>query len=296
MKLSLLLAVSAFIGAGWFLGADEQDRTSFDRTHLHDARTTAHTTAPSHWNDSPFGSGAPSGPDPATTSGLDQPTPFPIFGRNGRPMDFGGKTAVQFIALSSAAARAGNIDAAYATYHAESVCASMDDPTPEFKESADHRDFVRERRGLESLCAGVTPAQKLERLQYLVTAARAGKVAAQIDFYMEGLHRHRDSEVDSRPDADTSQWNSDALAYLQSAASQGDAFALGLLAQAYDAGGIAPQDAKKALSFSVAESMARHHLLTPEQLQRRFGNALSADDFRLAWQDGMRIAKQCCDR
>ena len=47
-----------------------------------------------------------------------------FYGRNGRPVDFGGKDAAAYIADRAARARTGDLKAAYEAYQAASGCAA----------------------------------------------------------------------------------------------------------------------------------------------------------------------------
>ena len=232
-----------------------------------------------------------------TAAGTNSKAPV-IFGRNGRPIDFGGKNALAFIAQSSAAARNGNIDAAYQTYHAESVCATNDEPVADFVGAAERAEFLHERESIKTLCAGVTPAQVQERLRYLTTAARAGKAEAQIDFYMEGPDGRTAAQHIGvgATDPDLQKWKEEAVGYLKAAAGQGEPFALGLLSQAYSAGELVPRDPRMALTYTVAEAIARDTVLTPAQLERRFGKQMTPAEFQQAWQSGVQVGRSCCKK
>jgi TPR repeat protein len=219
-----------------------------------------------------------------------------VYARNGRQVDLGGLTAQEYIAKWNSLARSGDKDAAYNVYQAAAVCASNDEPAPAYNSAAELGRFLDERKKLLALCAGVNPAQLQERLSFLALAARAGKVEAQIDYFMEGPYGRDTDLAKSADDPVVQQWKTEAVAELKSAAGQGEPFALALLAQVYDAGELLPRDAKLALAYKVAEADARNSALSEDQLRRNAGAQMSDADFAGALQTGRQIASACCKK
>jgi hypothetical protein len=242
----------------------------------------------------PAASGAAQG------SGLSAPAaslpapPRPIYGRNGRTIDFGGKSAADYIAERSAAARTGDMRAAYDIYQAESACAATQDPPPDFFLDAERQAFMDERARTQALCAGVTPAQLQERLRFLEQAARSGNHQAQIDFFIEGPFGRPNDLEDNGADPLVRQWKEDAGGYLRAAAAQCDSSALGLLANAYDAGQIVPRDPRLVMAYTMAAAVARHASMSQVQLNAQFGPDLGAEGFAQAYQAGTTLIEQNC--
>jgi len=224
------------------------------------------------------------------------PPPTAVYARNGRQVDLDGLTAQEYIAKWNSLARSGDKDAAYNVYQAAAVCASNDEPAPAYNSAAELGRFLDERKKLLALCAGVNPAQLQERLSFLALAARAGKVEAQIDYFMEGPYGRDTDLAKSADDPVVQQWKTEAVAELKSAAGQGEPFALALLAQVYDAGELLPRDAKLALAYKVAEADARNSALSEDQLRRNAGAQMSDADFSGALQTGRQIASACCKK
>lgn len=220
--------------------------------------------------------------------------PAAVYARNGRQVDLGGLTALQYIAKWNSLARAGDTNAAYNVYQAAAVCASNDEPAPAYNSAAELGQFLDERKKLLALCEGVNPAQLQERLSFLALAARAGKVEAQIDYFMEGPYGRDTDLAKSADDPVVQQWKTEAVTELKSAAGQGEPFALALLAQVYDAGELLPRDEKLSLAYKVAEADARNSALSEEQLRRNAGAQMSDADFASALQTGRQIASACC--
>ena len=245
------------------------------------------------WGVSPFAIGEPLKTVPQMT---DKNNSNIIYGRNGRVVDFGGLTASEFISKWSALARTGNKEAAYQAYQAESVCANNDDPITKFESKADQDESQRDREELQKLCVGVTPAQVQERLYFLSMAAKSGNVKAQIDFYMEGPYGKSIDLVANRDDPIVQQWKDSAVLNLKAAAQQGEPFAMALLAQVYLAGELLPLDTKMSLTYTVADAVVRNVNLSEEQLRKRFGSQMSAEDFETALQAGKHIANECCKK
>jgi hypothetical protein len=251
----------------------------------------AHASA---WGASPFGEGGVDAALPRPhRSMLDAPPPA-LFARNGRIVDLHGLSAAAYIAQWSTRARTGDVQAAYNVFQAADVCAAISEPLPEMQAGDDKQALLKERAELERVCKNVTPAQIAERMDFLAIAARAGNHDAQIDFYMEGPNGRQAQAGDN--DETTAQWKQQSLAYLQAAASGGNTFSLGLLANSYDAGLLTPPDAKLSLAYTVADMMARNVTATPSLLRNRFGSQLSDDDFNAGMQMGAQIAAQCCGR
>jgi hypothetical protein len=219
-----------------------------------------------------------------------------VYARNGRQVDLGGLTAQEYIAKWNSLARSGDKDAAYNVYQAAAVCASNDEPAPAYNSAAELDRFLDQRKKLLALCEGVNPAQLQERLSFLALAARAGKVEAQIDYFMEGPYGHDTDLAKNADDPVVQQWKTEAVAELKSAAGQGEPFALALLAQVYDAGELLPRDAKLSLAYKVAEADARNSALSEDQLRRNAGTHMSDADFAGALQTGRQIASACCKK
>jgi len=262
-----------------------------------DQAASAQPAQPAHasaWGASPFGAM----PDEASSrhshnAMLDAPAPV-LFARNGRLIDLHGLSAADYIAQWSTRARTGDTQAAYQVFQAADACAAVNEPLPAKQTGEDLQAELKEHAELEHLCKNVTPAQIAERMDFLAAAARAGNHDAQVDFYMEGPNGRQAQAGDD--DAMTTQWKQQSLIYLQAAASGGDKFSLGLLANAYDAGLLTPPDAKLSLAYTVADMMARNVAATPALLRNRFGSQLSDADFNAGMQMGVQIAAQCCGR
>jgi hypothetical protein len=222
--------------------------------------------------------------------------PAAVYARNGRQVDLGGLTVQEYISKWNSLARAGDKDAAYNVYQAAAVCASNDEPAPAYDSAAELEQFLDQRKKLLALCAGVNSAQLQERLSFLALAARAGKVEAQIDYFMEGPYGRDTDLAKSADDPVVQQWKTEAVTELKSAAGQGEPFALALLAQVYGAGELLPRDAKLSLAYKVAEADARNSALSEEQLRRNAGAQMSDADFASALQTGKQIAAACCKK
>jgi hypothetical protein len=219
-----------------------------------------------------------------------------FYGRNGRPVDFGGKDAATYIAERAARARTGDLKAAYEAYQAASGCAAAEDPLPEFFSDAERQAAERERERMRRLCANVTPAQLQERMRFLGQLADAGNRDAQVDFYMEGPGGKPVDLQARADDPEVRQWKQQAVAYLQQAGAQCDQFALGLLSNAYDAGQIVARDPASSMMYAIASNSARHRPLTEQQLRERFGEDLAPGAFDAALQAGTKLAASSCPR
>jgi hypothetical protein len=219
-----------------------------------------------------------------------------FYGRNGRPVDFGGQDAAAYIADRAARARTGDLKAAYEAYQAASGCAAAEDPLPEFFSEDELKETRRERERMHKLCANVSPAQLQERMRFLGQLADAGKREAMIDFYMEGPGGKPVDLQARADDPEVQQWKQQAIAYLRQAGAQCDQFALGLLSNAYDAGQIVARDPAASMSYAIASNQARHHPLTEQQLRERFGEELAPGAFEAALQAGSQLAAASCPR
>ncbi len=251
----------------------------------------SHGTA---WAASPFAQGSAMEQSEDITN--IEKTPDAIYSRSGKPVNFDGKNAAQYIEQWIAAARRGDKDAAYKVYQAESVCASNDEQVGNFQTEDDQKEFMREREATKKICHGVSPAQVQERMHFLELAARGGDKRAQIDFYMEGPGGRTDNAISGRSDPAFKQWRADAVDYLKSAAGQGDPFAMGLLSTVYGSDSLGVRDPKLAMAYSIAEATARGRQLTDSQLKNRFGKQLSSSDFTAAIQMGAQMSSDCCSK
>jgi TPR repeat protein len=219
--------------------------------------------------------------------------PAPLYGRNGRTVDLHGEDVATYIARRNAAARTGDMRAAYDIYQAASVCAAAAE-LPDFAVAAERAQAEAERRRVQTLCAGVSAVQLQERMAFLVRAADAGNRDARIDFFMEGpMGRSADLDAQS-DDPQVQAWKQQALGYLQQAGAQCDHFALSLLANAYDLGQLVPRDPRMTMAYAIAAAAARHVALTEAQLRARFGAELTGADFAAALQAGSQLSRQDC--
>lgn len=216
-----------------------------------------------------------------------------IYGRNGRTIDFGGKDAAAYIDARAAAARTGDLRAAYEVYQAASACAGSEEPLPEFLDPAEGQAAARARARVRALCVRVSPAQQQEGLRFLARAADAGNRDAEVDFFMEGPGGKALAGADPG-DPEVRQWQQQALGYLKQAGAQCDQFALGLLSNAYDAGQLGPRDPGLSMAYAIASNAARNKPLSEQQLRERFGEALSPGDFDAALHKGAQLAAASC--
>ena len=217
-----------------------------------------------------------------------------VFGRSGREMDFGGLSAAQYIDHWVRAARQGDPKAAYEVYKAEAVCATADEIAPAFNAAKDRETYETERASVRALCAKVSPAQIQERLNFLQLAARKGNLDARIDYYVEGPYGRDLPAATGNDDPIVVAWKTDSYHFLQSAAQQCDPYALGLLANAFDAGDIVSRDLTMTLAYSVAESHLRKGSITSEHWNRRFGGELSPTQMEAGLKLGEKIASDSC--
>lgn len=265
-------------------------------------RETASPGAPAPYADAVAGSGhggwfdpamLPSTPASGAREDFVTAQATPIYGRNGRIIDFGGKDASAYIDERAAAARTGDLHAAYQVYQAASACAAAEDPLPEFLDPQEGEAAARERAHVRALCARVSPVQLQERMRFLARAADAGERAAQVDFFMEGPNGKPLAEADTS-DPQVQQWQQQALTYLKGAGAQCDQFALGLLSNAYDAGQLGEHDAAQAMAYQIASNAARNKPLSEQQLRQRWGEELAPADFDAARARGAQIAGASC--
>lgn len=217
-----------------------------------------------------------------------------LVGRGGRSVDLGGKTVAEYLNLHLAAARTGDVKAAYAVYKAAAVCANNNEAVPEFQNDADRLQFQKMRDENRKLCAGVSMAQVQERMAFLAAAARAGNAEAQVDFYMEGpagksldLAEHKDDPV-------VLQWKEDSVRFLKEASGQCDHFSMGLLSTMYEAGEVVEADPKLSAAYAVANGLARKRPLKEEQLRSLYAEQLADADVQEALQKGAAMAAASC--
>lgn len=265
-----IAATMAALGLAAALAPVCGDRSTAARRGIAGAAPRA--SAGATWFDARLGS-SPAGP--AALDNAASAASAAVYGRNGRAIDLGGQTVAQYIAPRIASARMGDMRAAYEVYQAFSICAAIDEPAADYEDPAQLEQFQRERGEQQRLCASISPAQVQERMRFLTSAARAGIRDAQIDFYMEGPYGKSLQEIDMGSDPLATQWRTNALDFLKSAASQCDQFALGLLSNAYDAGEVVERSPALAVAYGMAAAAARHVTLSREQLLKRFGDQVS---------------------
>lgn len=281
LPVRILLAASGILACGvttWLLSSGDDDAPASRAAQQAPARTA--------WGASPFANGAAENDALAGFA----PLPAVLYGRNGRAVDFGGLSAADYIAQWGSRARSGDVTAAYKVYQAADLCAGLNEPLPEFASDSERSDAEGERQRIAQLCKGVSPAQVDERMHFLSMAANAGNTHAQIDFFMEGPNG---KSQDQAGDEAMQKWKAEALGYLTAAGQHGDAFALGLLANAYDSGTIVNPDAQTSLAYAVANAQARRITVPLDSLRSRYAQ-LSQGDFDAAVQRGTQMSAGCC--
>lgn len=219
----------------------------------------------------------------------------PLVGHNGRVVDLGGLDVARYIAQREGAARLGDMKAVYEVYQAEALCANTDQPVPDTVDPADHARLERARERQRALCANISPTQVQERLHYLRLAADGGNAEAQIDYFMEGPGQPVDAEAGA-DDPLLKQWKQDAMAYLKTAGTHCNAYALSLVSNAYDAGSIVERDPGLVMAYGVAAARARGVERTPEQWRQQFGDGLPDAQADAALKLGNQLADGACQR
>jgi len=236
-----------------------------------------------------FAASEPKPPEIAVTQNTDL-----LYGRNGRYIHLGGLTVAEYLKGRMADARMGQAKAAYEVYAALSLCTAADGAAATTEREPLQADDLRTRAQLQRVCARVSPAQVQERLQFLAVAARRGEPQALMDYYTEGPYGRDVDPEQLQQDPMAQQWRTQALAYLQQAASQCEARAYRLLATQYETGELSAVDARQALAYSVAEAQAMHKPVNAEHLHRRYDAQLKPQDFLSAQQEGLRMATADC--
>lgn len=250
--------------------------------------------AASRWLDPALTHSAPVHPAPVADGLPESATEAAAYGRNGRPLDLHGQTVAQYIADRIGRARTGDVRAAYEVYQAESLCAAIDEPLPEFADDNDRKIVEQQRGKLRALCGSVSAVQMQERMAFLAKAADSGNRDAQIDYFMEGPGGKPIDWAANTDDPQVQNWKAAALRYLQQAGDGCDHFALSLLANVYDAGLMVPHDGRMTMAYSMASAAARNRSLSIEQLKSRFGEELPEADFTAALQMGAHLTQQAC--
>lgn len=295
-KNSALIAVLGLTGlclAGVIDFGQNKAKTGTSSLHSAAKESSPAVSQTAHWGVSPFGN------EWFALTSLDsviavQGSTDAVYGRGGRAIDFGGKSADQYVAQHIGAARTGDMKAAYEVYKAEAVCANSDEPVADYQDAGEREQFLRQREGLRKLCKGMSLAQVQERMVFLAAAARAGNAEAQIDFYMEGPPGTLRNPSVNGDDPAVKQWKEDAIDFLKQAAAKCDRFALGLLSTVYDAGNIVEHSDKLSMAYGVADSLARRIPVTPAQLRNRFGEQVATTELEEAIQLGTGMVNQSC--
>lgn len=219
----------------------------------------------------------------------------------GVPVDLDGLSVRAFIDRWSPAARTGDANAAYRLYEAEALCARAsrneralrngDAPT---EGSAERKAIEADTTTLEAVCAGTSPAEADERLQFLTQAARSGNANAQIDYFIEGPYgRPYDVQAEER-DPNVVAWKVQAIEFLKQAAMQNNRDALEYLAMAYFKGIVVPEDLETSLTYEIALARASNKDPNLALLATQLVKQLPEASVTRARVKGEALYRQCC--
>ena len=217
---------------------------------------------------------------------------------NGRSFDLEDPGIAAFLDRMAPLARRGDPEAAYRVYQSEALCGSIDPLRASMRESVAYEigAMAKLKSGVDSLdtvCAGVTPAQVQERFVFLEQAIRAGNREAVLDFRTEGPLGF-DLDALDPTDARLIEWQRRANAYLEVLAVQGDRDAWMRLSGDYQMGRAVRQDYQAAIKYRIALVLSREPDHDPDSIGyvKDMALTMQPDAVRNAIEQGRALAER----
>lgn len=166
--------------------------------------------------------------------------------------------------------------------------------------------FQAQMSRVDDVCAGVTPAQRMERFDNIRIAAELGERGAAADFLAVGPARDTRSDLSSDgrldPTIATEQWRQSALSYLSRDVAVGDVSAMLALAEALRSGTLATADPTTALALVIAVGNIKKPengdvpLRYREMASTYARSIVSQSDQQRAQELASQIVQKCCSK
>lgn len=163
--------------------------------------------------------------------------------------------------------------------------------TRAIQDSLDEQALTKARERIAA-CNQLPPGLLGKRLDLLERAAEAGFLLAQVDYVTLGGLELTSERLLREPGLGE-RFRTNAVRFLQSAASRGSVDALGALATAYEDGVIVERDPRMAYAYTYAISLTNKTRLSGMGLAR-LGRDMTSSDVEEAQRIGQGIFNRCC--
>lgn len=209
--------------------------------------------------------------------------------------------ALEIVSALRPLAESGDSKSALLLYLKLSSCHSALTSIPDQREVEAYRKVGADNDLLKNMaqaleeCDGVSDKLLAERGAWLEAAANAGLVEAQILYGIDSSAILGNESEMLRDPEKVQQYKSNAMKFLNSAASGGNVDALMRLGNAYDKGVIARQDSVRAYAYFRAAQLVKPDVV-PNNLVSTFQSGVPSSQINRANEIAQSIAKACCGR
>ena len=161
------------------------------------------------------------------------------------------------------------------------------------KEAGADKDFLKDSERKLSECSSLVGNNEIMQREWLSTAARQGSIEAMVLYSIDTDSAIGPSDTFIKNPDKVVKWKTNAMSFLENAASKGSIDAVLRLAGAYENGILAKEDQATAYAYYLAAQRAYPNSVSSEKM-KDYQNSLRADQQQAAINKANAIYQSCC--
>lgn len=161
------------------------------------------------------------------------------------------------------------------------------------QEAGAGKNFLRDYERRLDECSSLVGNNEIMQGEWLITAAQQGSIEAMILYSIDTKSAIGPSETFIKNPDKVIKWKTNAMGFLENAASKGSIDAVVRLADAYEDGILAKEDQTSAYAYYLAAQRAYPNSVSSEKM-KRYQNSLRADQQQAATNRANAIYQSCC--
>ncbi|WLA13616.1 hypothetical protein MO327_07240 [Xanthomonas translucens] len=161
------------------------------------------------------------------------------------------------------------------------------------KEVGADKNFLKDYERRLDECSSLVGNNEIMQGEWLITAAQQGSIEAMILYSIDTKSAIGPSETFIKNPDKVIKWKTNAMGFLENAASKGSIDAVVRLADAYEDGILAKEDQTSAYAYYLAAQRAYPNSVSSEKM-KRYQNSLRADQQQAATNRANAIYQSCC--
>ncbi|WP_426683705.1 hypothetical protein ABFU84_07035 [Xanthomonas translucens pv. undulosa] len=161
------------------------------------------------------------------------------------------------------------------------------------KEVGADKNFLKDYARRLDECSSLVENNEIMQGEWLITAAQQGSIEAMILYSIDTKSAIGPSETFIKNPDKVIKWKTNAMGFLENAASKGSIDAVARLADAYEDGILAKEDQTSAYAYYLAAQRAYPNSVSSEKM-KRYQNSLRDDQQQAATNRANAIYKSCC--